>query len=116
MNGVEILKDGTVVATYDNGDEVAIYKIPVATFPSYNGMSLNSDGFYEQTYGSGNYTLNEAGTSSAGEISGSSLEASTVDTADEFSKMIVSQQAYSAASQMISTCDDMYDDLMSAVR
>jgi flagellar hook protein FlgE len=116
MNGVEILKNGTVVAHYDNGDEVAIYKIPVSTFTNYNGLTLNRDGFYEETYGSGNYTLNEAGTGSAGEVSGSSLEASTVDTADEFSKMIVSQQAYSAASQMISTCDDMYDDLMSAVR
>lgn len=116
LSGVEILDDGSVIASYDNGDEVAIYKIPVATFTNYNGLTLNSDGFYEQTYGSGNYTLTEAGTGSAGEIVGSSLEASTVDTADEFSKMIVSQQAYSAASQIISTCDDMYDDLMSAVR
>ncbi len=116
LNGVEILDDGSVIASYDNGDEVAIYKIPVATFTNYNGLSLNSDGFYEQTFGSGNYTLTEAGTGSAGEIVGASLESSTVDTADEFSKMIVSQQAYSAASQIISTCSDMYDDLMSAVR
>lgn len=116
LSGVEVEDDGTVVASYDNGDEVAVYRIPLATFPSYNNLTLNSDGVYQQTAGSGNYTLTQAGTGSAGEIVGSALEASTVDTAEEFSKMIVSQQAYSAASQMISTCNDMYDSLMSAVR
>lgn len=116
LNGVEVLDDGTVVASYDNGDEVDVYRIPLATFANYNGLSLNSDGVYEQTADSGNYTLTEAGTGSAGTITGSALEASTVDTAEEFSKMIVSQQAYSAASQIISTCGDMYDSLIQAVR
>ena len=42
--------------------------------------------------------------------------AETVDTSDEFTRMIVAQQAYSAASQVISTASDMFDDLMAAVR
>lgn len=116
LNGVEVQDDGTVVASYDNGDEVAVYKIPLATFTNYNGLSLNTDGMYQATADSGTYTLTEAGTGSAGTITGSALEASTVDTAEEFSKMIVSQQAYSAASQIITTCGDMFDDLISAVR
>jgi flagellar hook protein FlgE len=116
LTEVEVDTDGTIIAHYSNGQEAAIYKIPLATFPNYNGLSLNSDGIYEQTATSGNYTLNQAGSGAAGDIRGSSLESSTVDTAEEFSRMIICQQAYSAASQMIRTCDDMYDALLSAVR
>lgn len=116
MNGVEINTDGTVVASYDNGDSVEIYKIPVATFANYDGLELNSNGVYEATIESGSFTLSEAGSGAAGEVKGSSLESSTTDTAEEFSKMIVCQQAYSAASQVVTACNDMFDTLMGAVR
>lgn len=116
LTGVEVEDDGTVVASYSNGDSVSIYQIPVATFTNYNGLELNTDGVYVETADSGDYILTEAGTGSAGSIAGYSLEDSTVDTATEFSKMIVSQQAYSASAQMITTINDMYDTLISAVR
>ena len=51
-----------------------------------------------------------------GGITASALESSTVDTADEFTRMIVAQQAYSAASQVVTTAKDMYETLISAVR
>lgn len=116
LTGVSISSDGTVTASYDNGQALAIYKIAVATFPNYDGLQALSDTLYQVTSESGDYTLNIAGQGAAGSISASSLEGSTVDTADEFTKMIVAQQAYSAASQVITTAKDMYDALISAVR
>lgn len=114
--GVAIDKQGTVTATYDNGESIPIYRIAVATFPNYDGLSALSHGVYQASSTSGDYTLHFAGDGGAATISSSTLEASTVDTADEFTRMIVAQQAYSAASQVITTAKDMYDSLIGAVR
>lgn len=113
---VTIGEDGAVVASYDNSQKVTLYKVAVATFPNYNGLAAMSNGVYEASSSSGNYSLHVAGEDGSAVIDQSSLESSTVDTADEFTKMIVAQQAYSAASQVITTAKDMFDTLISAVR
>lgn len=114
--GVSIADDGTVTASYDNGQAIPIYKIAIATFDNYDGLQAMSHGIYQATAASGDYTLHVAGEGGSGVLAESSLEGSTVDTADEFTRMIVAQQAYSAASQVITTAKDMYDALISAVR
>ncbi len=116
LTGVSISTDGTVTAAYDNGQSLPIYKIAVATFPNTNGLEVKSDNVYQMTADSGTYTLHAAGEGGSGKIDGSSLEASNVSTADQLSLMIVAQQNYSAASQVISTCKTMFDDLISAIR
>jgi len=114
--GVTIGSDGTVTASYDNGQAIPIYKVALATFPNYDGLAAMSNGVYQASSYSGDYTLHTAGMGGSGTIDGSSLESSTVDTADEFTRMIVAQQAYSAASQVITTAKGMYDSLISAMR
>jgi flagellar hook protein FlgE len=115
--GVSFGSDGTVYAKYDNGLQVSIAKLAVATFPNPDGLSAMSNGVYEQSTTSGTHNVYcVAGENGTGTIKSSSLESSNVDTGDEFTRMIVAQQAYSAASQVISTAKDMYDDLISAVR
>lgn len=116
LSGIEIDTDGTVIASYDNGFSLAIYKIPVATFTNVNGLESLSGNVYSETVASGDFTLQLAGEGTAGEIRGNCLEDSNVDTSTELTRMIVAQQAYSAASQVISTSRDMFDTLMSAVR
>ncbi|HWT97054.1 MAG TPA: flagellar hook protein FlgE [Terriglobales bacterium] len=116
LTGVTISKDGTVTASYDNGQSLPIYKIAVATFPNSDGLQVKSDNVYAMTGDSGGYTLHIAGDGGSGKIDGSSVEESNVSTADQLSLMIVCQQNYSAASQVISTCKTMFDDLISAVR
>jgi len=115
LSSVSIGTDGTVTAKYSNGQSMAIYKVAVATFENADGLAAKSGDVYGQTSASGNYTLHVAGQDGAGTIEGSSLEASTTDTSTEFSKMIVAQQAYSAASQIISTDRQMFQNLMTAM-
>jgi flagellar hook protein FlgE len=116
LESVDIDEDGTVTANYTNGQSLPIYKIAVATFANVDGLIAKSDNVYQMTAASGSYTLHVAGDGGAGTVQGSSLEQSTVDTAEEFSRMIVAQQAYAAASQVISTTTTMFNDLMQAVR
>lgn len=113
---VEIDDDGLVTASFDNGLSLAIYKIPVATFANPNALQALSNNVFLPTVDSGNYILKDAGEGTAGLIRSSSVESSTVDIADEFSRMIIAQQAYSAASKVVTTADEMIDTLMQAIR
>lgn len=112
LKGVSVDSTGTVRATYSNGQSVAIYKVAVATFANANGLSALSNGVYQESGTSGSANINQAGSNGAGSIEGSALESSTVDSSGEFSNMIVCQQAYSAASQIVTATSKMFDSLM----
>lgn len=116
LSSISIGKNGVIDATYSNGQTIAIYKIAVATFADPTGLSAASDGLYSATVTSGNAALQASGENGAGTVYGSELESSTTDTSSQFSSMISAQQAYSAASQVISTVNKMYDTLISAMR
>ena len=55
-------------------------------------------------------------TGASGKIVGSSLEGSNTDIADEFTKLIVTQQAYSANTRVITTTNQMVQDLLNMIR
>ncbi len=116
LSGVEIDDTGLVTAVFDNGVRRPIYQIPIATFPNSSGLTNVSGTVYDENERAGNLNLRLPGEGNAGSISATSLELSTVDTSDEFNKMIVAQQAYSSAAQVLSAVDDMFDTLISAVR
>ena len=116
LSSIAIGKNGVVNATYSNGQTIPIYKIAVATFSDPNGLAAHSDGMYSSTVNSGTAVLQTSGSNGAGTIYGSELESSTTDTSGQFSNMISAQQAYSAASQVITTVNKMFDTLISAVR
>jgi flagellar hook protein FlgE len=111
FSGVTIGSDGLVTALFDNGETRPIYKIPLATFVNPNGLESRSGNVWSATGASGNPLLGVADQGPAGEITQSALEASTVDIAKEFTDMIVVQRAYSAATKIISTADEMLEEL-----
>lgn len=111
-SGVSVDKDGNVIASYTNGQTRKIFQLPIATFAAPSQLSNASGNVYEQTLASGPYYLNQAGSGGAGIIAPSSLEQSNVDLATEFSNMIVTQQAYAANSKVISTTNQMLQQLM----
>jgi flagellar hook protein FlgE len=116
LKSINVGDDGTVYAAYSNGEQRAIYKIAVATFPNVDGLSAMTGGIYAQSSESGVATYKISGVDGAGTIYGGQLEASTTDTNVEFSRMMAAQQAYSGAAQAMSAANDMYDTLMSAIR
>ncbi len=116
LTGVSVDSSGNVIAAYDNGQKVPIYKIPVATFPNINGLQAANDGVYGQSSLSGNYMLNQAGTNGAGSVEGGALESSNVNTSVEFSNMITAQQAYSSASQVIKTDQQNFQALIQVIQ
>ncbi len=116
LSSIDISDDGLVSASFTNGMSIALYQLQIATFSNPNGLTQVNGTIYDENEAAGSVTLNNPGDGSAGSITSSALELSTTDTADEFSRMIIAQQAYSAASQVITTTTEMFDTLISATR
>jgi flagellar hook-basal body protein len=114
--GVTINGGGEVVALFDNGETRNIYQIPLATFVNVNQLESQSGNVWNATEASGDATLREADSGPAGSVIQGSLEASTVDIGEEFTKMIVVQRAFSASAKIISTADDMLEELLRTKR
>lgn len=116
LTGVSINEYGVFTALFDNGETRELYQVPTVTFNNPNGLQPKTGNVYQQTDYSGLPIAHVPGTGGAGSVSGSSLEASTVDLATEFTDMIVTQRAYSASTKIITTADEMLDELIRAKR
>jgi len=112
LNGVTIDEDGFIIASFSNGELQKLFKLPIATFFNPLALEPRTGNVYSQTVTSGAFNLRESGIGGAGEIAPSALEAANVDLADEFTKMIVTQRAYSANARVITTTDEMLDELI----
>ena len=113
---VEISGTGEVSAIFDDGTARAVFQLPLATFPNPDGLSRTSGNGYLMSDQSGNYAINPPGALGAGNISAGALEASNVDLAQEFTNMIRFQRAYSASSKIITTVDDMLQEVSNLKR
>lgn len=109
--GVTIDEQGFVTASYSNGETQRLYKLPVADFTNPNGLTAISGNVYAQSQDSGEVNLREAGTSGTGDIVSAALESSNVELAEELTDMIVAQRAYQANSKVISTTDELLEEL-----
>jgi len=108
---IAVTEAGRVVANYTNGKTVEIAEIPLVYF--------NADAQLKRVDGGGFQATAESGVAiigANGAIIGEALEASNTDIADEFSKLIVTQQAYSANTRIITTSDEMLKEALSMVR
>lgn len=110
--GVEITRDGFIVARFSNGASSRLYKVPLVTFANANGLTEVSGTAYSENELSGEENLREAGQGGAGFLEASTIESSNVDLADEFAKLIVSQRAFSANTKIINTVDQMTEELL----
>jgi len=114
--GVDVGDDGIVSAVFDNGQVRKISKIALATFPNADGLKAVSGNAYLNNLPAGQMVIKEAGVGGAGQVSPSSLESSTVDLSSEFTGLISTQKAYSASSKIITTADQMLDELINIIR
>ena len=116
LNSVNIDENGITTALFDNGETRDIIQVPVITFNNPNGLQERTGNVYVETTNSGPAVALEPGRGGAGEIAPAALEQSTVDLADEFTRMIVTQRAFSASTRIITTADEMLEELTRIIR
>jgi len=112
LSEIEIADDGFVTAIFDNGVTRRIAQVALATFPSVDSLAQVSGNAYQVSENSGTFNLKTPGIGGAGSIAASQLEASTVDLSSEFTGLITTQRAYSASSKIITTADEMLEELI----
>jgi flagellar hook protein FlgE len=111
LQTVSVSEKGRIVGSYSNGRTIDLAEITLANFQGANFLKRVDGGAFEVTDESGTPTYG-----GGGKIVGSSLEGSNTDIADEFTKLIITQQAYSANTRVISTSNDMVQDLLNMLR
>jgi flagellar hook protein FlgE len=111
LQSVAVNNSGLVVGTFSNGQNIDLASVTLSHFNGTNYLKALDGGAYQATDLSGVAILGASGT-----IAGSSLEGSNTDIADEFTKLIVTQQAYSANTKVITTANDMVQDLLAVLR
>lgn len=102
---------GRVVVSYDNGRQLEVAQVVTANFNAVNQLKRMDGGVFSATSESGEPILNDDGG-----IIGSSLEASNTDISEEFTRLIVTQQAYAAGTRIVSTADEMLQEALNMVR
>ncbi|WP_186386141.1 MULTISPECIES: flagellar hook protein FlgE [unclassified Stappia] len=111
LTGVTVSEAGRLVASYSNGRTRELYEISLVTFSGEAWLERVSGGAFEVTPESG-----EPIAGANGKIIGKRLEASNTDIADEFSKLIITQQAYSANTRIVSSSDQMLKEAINMIR
>jgi flagellar hook protein FlgE len=111
LQSVAISNNGLVIGTFSNGQNIDLASVTLSHFNGTNYLKALDGGAYQVTDQSGPAIEGASGT-----ISGSSLEQSNTDIADEFTKLIVTQQAYSANTKVITTANNMVQDLLNVLR
>jgi flagellar hook protein FlgE len=116
FTGLNINDNGDVQLNYDNGKSSIVARVPLAQFYDPTALKREDGQAFTETFDSGTARITNAGSSGAGTVRSNAVEGSNVDIAEEFSKMIVTQRAYSANTRVITTADQMLQDVINIIR
>ncbi len=111
LKSIAVNSQNQITGTFSNGQTMALAQITLATFNGQDALQPLNGQAYAVTTNSGPPILDATGS-----VVGSSLEASNVDIATQFSQLIVAQQAYSANAKVMQTADQMIQALLQVIQ
>lgn len=109
-------QNGIITGNFTNGQTIQLAQIALATFPNMNGLSKEGNNAWSQTLASGAPNIGTADQGGRGKVLGGQLELSNVDTATEFTQLIVAQRGYQANSRIVTTADTLLQEVLNLVR
>ena len=107
---------GVVTGTFTNGRTLTLAQLALADFNNPSGMMRTGDNMYSTSPNSGEAQVNFAAEGSQSTISSGGLEMSNVDLAQEFTRMIVTQRGFQASGRVITTSDEMLQEVVNLKR
>jgi flagellar hook protein FlgE len=102
--------NGRIVVSYTNGEQIEVAQVVTANFNAVNALKRMDGGVFAATSDSGEPLLGTDG------IIGSAIESSNTDISEEFTKLIVTQQAYAAGTRIVSAADQMLQESLNMIR
>jgi flagellar hook protein FlgE len=116
LDTIMVNDEGIIIGTYTNGEVREIAQVALATFNNEQGLMKVGGSLFAETPNSGDGVIDRPGTGGRGNIMSGKLENSNVDLAQEFVTMITVQRGYQANSRVITTSDEMLQELMNLKR
>lgn len=113
---ITVDQNGIISGVFTNGQVKNVAQVVLAKFIAPHNLTKVGSNLFLESYSSGSPTLGAPGTVGVGTIYANSLESSNVDLAEEFIRMIAAQRAYQANVRVITTTDNMLNELMNIVR
>jgi flagellar hook protein FlgE len=108
--------DGLITGVYDNGRQNPLGQLAVATFQNPAGLIKMGDNMYMESRNSGRFDAYKPGIGGAGTLNPGTLEMSNVDLSKEFAEMIMTQRGFQASSRIITSTDEMMQELINLKR
>ncbi|QYF74666.1 flagellar hook protein FlgE [Cryobacterium sp. PAMC25264] len=109
-------KDGTLIGLFSNGEQKALGRIALATFTNPGGLEKTGSNGYQATFNSGTAEIGAPGSTGLGSLTGGALEMSNVDLSQEFTNLIVAQRGFQANARIITTSDEVLQELTNLKR
>ncbi|WP_434614054.1 flagellar hook protein FlgE [Arthrobacter sp. A5] len=111
-----VSKDGTIVGSFSNGVTEPVGRIALATFTNPGGLEKAGNSSYKVSSNSGAATVGTAGSAGIGTLTSGALEMSNVDLSQEFTNLIVAQRGFQANARIITTSDEVLQELTNLKR
>ncbi|WP_152204617.1 flagellar hook protein FlgE [Georgenia thermotolerans] len=108
--------DGTLIGSFSNGFKEPVGRIALANFANANGLEKAGGTGFRSTVNSGEAQVGAAGTGGRGSLSSRALEMSNVDLSQEFTNLIIAQRGFQAGSRVITTSDELLQELVNLKR
>ena len=116
MENYSIGVDGTVTGIYTNGQNIPLYRVALATFANEQGLDKVGGTMFRETVNSGNANIDPAGINAKGEILSQNVEMSNVDLTEEFTHLIIAQRGFQANTRVITTSDQILEEVVNLKR
>jgi flagellar hook protein FlgE len=112
---VTMQNGGLLVANFSNGQKTTVGQMALASIPNPESLTATGDNNLEATAATGTVSLGAANTGGRGQIVAGALEASTVDIASQFTKLLTYERSYQAASRIITTSDQLLQETVNLI-
>ena len=116
LSAFTVSQTGEVLGIYSNGTTKVIGQVALALFTNPGGLMKLGNNSYQPTVNSGEPIIGTPGSGGRGVIASGYLEMSNVDLAQEFTNMIMAQRGFQANSRVITTSDEILQELVNLRR
>ncbi|GAB1643314.1 flagellar hook protein FlgE [Krasilnikovia sp. MM14-A1259] len=116
LSSYTVSNTGQIVGVFSNGLKQTLGQLALANFNNVNGLEKIGDSMFRSTVNSGLAQVGAAGSGGLGLISSGMLEMSNVDLAQEFTNLVIAQRGFQANSRIITTSDEILQELVNLKR
>jgi flagellar hook protein FlgE len=116
LRSYTVSNSGEIVGVFSNGLTETLGQVALANFNNANGLEKVGESMYRSTPNSGLAQIGAAGTTGLGTIMSGALEMSNVDLAQEFTNLVIAQRGFQANSRVITTSDELLQELVNLKR